>query len=176
VNGQPVRFRNLLQQIQIAGHHIRFGDDAQLKCALAREFFEDCPRHLVSTLCRLIGIGGGAQRDRFVRLHPPEFMPQKLGLALLYLDLLLELHAIAHLHELVRVAGVAVAAAELASAIRIDCPCEWHLPLADATVQQGFRGQGEVFGVVTLSNGLAFRGQTGDANEARLLGLVRIGQ
>ena len=59
---------------------------------------------------------------------------------LLDVDLLLEVLAVAHFHEFVGVAGVAIFAAELAAAIRIDGPGEGHAALADATVQQGRRG------------------------------------
>jgi len=91
-------------------------------------------------------------------------------------DFLLELQAIAHFHELVGVAGVTVLAGEFAAAIGIDGPGEGHLPVADAAIQQRLRRQREVLDLVAFAEGLAFGGQAGDADEARLFGKRKQGQ
>jgi hypothetical protein len=89
---------------------------------------------------------------------------------LLDVDFLLELCAVAHFHKFMSVAGIAVAAAELAATVRVDGPGERHSSLAVATIQQGFRGESEVFDFVSLAQGLALRGQPGDADERGFLG------
>src|SRR5581483_5733700 len=96
------------------------------------ELLEDRARDFIAVLGGLIGIGGRAQRDGFAWFDTPEFVAQKLGGVLLDVNLLFELQAVAHLHKLVGVAGIAIAAAELASAVWIDRPGEGHLTLADA--------------------------------------------
>ena len=56
------------------------------------------------------------------------------------IDFLLELHAVAHFHELVRVAGVAVAASELAAAVGIDrVGKEFAIALTDIKASMTFR-------------------------------------
>ena len=79
-------------------------------------------------------------------------------------NLLLEVHAVAHFHELVGVAGIAVFAGEFAAAIGIDGPGEGHAN-AGAAIQQRADRQGEVFDLVSLAQRFALRGQTGDAYE-----------
>src|SRR5690242_14816539 len=103
---------------------------------MTSELFEDSARHFVASLGGLIGISRGAESNRLVTFYFAQFMAQQVRRVLLDVNFLLELHAVAHLHELVGVAGVAVAAAELASAIGIDGPGEGHLAIADAAVQQ----------------------------------------
>jgi hypothetical protein len=79
-------------------------------------------------------------------------------------DLALEIHAIAQLHEFVGVAGITVFAAELAAAIRIDHPCEWHTP-GDATRKHAAVFDGQVLNVVAVREGLPFGGKSGDTNQ-----------
>src|SRR5579862_9092268 len=88
---------------------------------------------------------------------------------LLDVDLLLELHAVAHFHELVGIAGITVPASELAAAVRIDGPGEGHGAPAVAAVQQRLRRKREVFDIVSLAKRFSLRGETGDAHEAGLI-------
>ena len=87
---------------------------------MTREFFENAARDFVAALGWLVGISRGAERNGFPRLHPPEVVPQQFRGMLLDVDLLLELRAVAHFHEFMGVAGIAVAAAEFAAAVRVD--------------------------------------------------------
>src|SRR5207244_13132723 len=73
---------------------------------------------------------------------------------------------LAHFHELVGVAGVAVAASELASAVRVDGPGEGHLAIANAAVQQRLGRQREVFDLVAFAQG--FSGGGKDRKSTRL--------
>jgi hypothetical protein len=82
---------------------------------------------------------------------------------LLGVDLLLEFHAFAHLHKFVGIAGVAVFAGKLASAIRIDGPGKRHTG-AGASVQQRPYRQGEIFDLVPLPDALPVRSQPGNAD------------
>src|SRR5690349_16910813 len=81
-------------------------------------------------------------------------------------DLLLEVDTVAHFHEFVGVARVAVLASELATSIRIDRPGEGHAS-AGTAVQQGADGEGEVLNLVSLAERFALGGETGNADEFR---------
>jgi hypothetical protein len=63
-------------------------------------------------------------------------------------------------HILVRVAGIAVFAGELAAAVGINGPGERHT-LGGAVVQNGTDRQSEILDVVAVANMLAFGGQSG---------------
>ena len=82
-------------------------------------------------------------------------------------DLLLEVHAIAHFHEFVGIAGIAILAGKFAAAVRIDRPFKGHAD-AGAAIQQGAYGQGEVFDVVSLAERLALGSKAGDTDQFRL--------
>ena len=103
---------------------------------MEREFFQDSARHFEALLGRLIGIGGGADGDLLAGLNLAQLLAQQLRGLLLDVDLPLEVGAVAHLHELVGVARVAIFAGELASAIGIDGPSEGHA-VDGAAVEQG---------------------------------------
>jgi len=85
-------------------------------------------------------------------------------------DLLLERVAIAHLHELVGVARIAVLAGKFAAAIGIDRPRERQAVAGGAFGEDRARIQGEVLHVVALAELLAFGGHLGDADELRPCG------
>ena len=103
-------------------------------------------------------------------------MPQQFGSVLLDIDLLLELRAVAHFHELMRVAGIAIFAGELTAAIGIDGPDERETASAGTAVQQGTSGQGEVFNVVALAKRFTLRRKAGNTDQWRLLGRSEQGQ
>src|SRR5919201_3555548 len=84
---------------------------------------------------------------------------------LLHVNLLLEVESIAHLHELMGIAGIAVLAGKLASPIRIDRPGERH-PGYVAAIQKGANWQGEVLHLMPLAQELAIRSQASDAHES----------
>ncbi len=128
------------------------------------QFFQDGAGHFEAALGGLIGIGGGSDGNLLPRLHPAQFLPQQVGGMLLDVDLLLEIHAVAHFHELVGVAGVAVFAGKLAAAIGIDGPLEGHAH-AGAAVEQGTHGQSEVFDFVSLAEGFGLGRQARDADQ-----------
>ena len=115
-------------------------------------------------------------RNGFSGLDATQIAPQQFCRVLLDKDFLLELISVAHFHEFVGVAGIAVFAGELTAAVGIDGPCEREPAVADAAVQQGTRGQGEVFNVVAFAKRLAFGRKPGDADEWRLLGSGEQGQ
>ena len=127
-------------------------------------------RNFVAALGGLIRISRRAERDGLTRLDAPQVVAQQFGRMLLHVDLLLELHAVSHFHEFVGVAGIAIATAKFASAIWVDGPCEGHVAVAGAAVQEGTRGQGEIFDVVPFAKGFALGRQPGDANQTRIAG------
>ena len=57
-----LRSRHARQDVEIAQHQRRFGDDAD-RMAAALEHLEDAAHHPIFALDRLIGIGVGADRD-----------------------------------------------------------------------------------------------------------------
>jgi hypothetical protein len=77
-------------------------------------------------------------------------------------DLVLEVEGV-HLHELMRVASVAVLAAELAAPVRVDGPLERHVRLG--TVQDAARGDFEILNGAFGFQQFALGRQTRDAHE-----------
>src|SRR5579859_60510 len=137
---------------------------------MAGKLFENSAGNLVTAFGGLIGIRCGTEGDRLMRLHTPQFVPQQIRGVLLHVNLLLEVHAVPHFHEFVRVARIAVAASELASAVGIDRPGKWHLTFADAPVEQRLGREGEILDVMPFPDGLTLRGQARDTDQ---FGLAR---
>src|ERR1041384_1475090 len=98
------------------------------------KFLQDGSRNLQLLLDRLIGIGSCAYRDILPGFDLPKLLAQQISRVLLGKNLLLKFDAIPHLHELVRVARIAILAGEFATPIRIDGPGKWH-EAATAAVQ-----------------------------------------
>src|SRR5262249_44920967 len=94
------------------------------------KFLQNSASDFIAALGRLIWVRGGSESNRFARLHLAQFLAEQICGMLFDIDLLLEFHAVAHFHELVGITGVAIAAAELASAVGIDGPGKRHLALA----------------------------------------------
>src|SRR5579872_5740340 len=90
---------------------------------------------------------------------------------LLHVDLALKVHSVAQLHKLMGVAGVAVFAGELATAVGVDGPGEGHARHV-AAVEQGTHRQSEKFYIVAGLEELPLGSQAGDANQGlgRVLG------
>jgi len=162
--------RYFAQQFEVSHHKIRLGHNSQLEAAMAGELFENGARDFVAPLGWLVGIGRCTERDGLTRLDSPQFLPQQFPRILLDVNLLLEIHAVPHFHEFVSVAGIAVAAAEFAPAIRIDGPGEGQRPAAHAAVQQRLRRKREVFNLMPLAQRFALRRQSGDSDQRGLVG------
>src|SRR5580692_7370776 len=121
VDEQAVVFCDLLQHIDVTQYKIGFGDNADFESAMPRQFLEDRPRHFETPLGGLIRIRSGADCDFFSSLDVAQFLPEQVPGVLLDEDFLFEVDAVAHFHELVGVACIAVFAVELASALGVDC-------------------------------------------------------
>ena len=126
MNAQVILPRDFFQQVDIAQDEVRFGNDAQSQPLVPSQLLQDCSRHLVVLLRGLIRIGGSADGDFLAWFHLTELLAQESGGMLLDVNLLLEIGAVVHLHELMGVTGVAVFAGELATAIRINGPGKGH--------------------------------------------------
>ncbi len=133
---------------------------------MPRELLQQRARYAKASLGRLVGIGGGADGDPLAALHLPQVAPELRGDVLLGVNLTLEFQAIAQLHELVRVARVAILTGKLAAAVGIDRPGERHARRI-AAIEDGARGDGEVFDVVALGERLALGCKTRDADKLR---------
>src|ERR1700733_10927636 len=79
-------------------------------------------------------------------------------------NFLFKVDAISQLHKVVGVARIAVFAGELAPTIRIDRPGKRHAR-ASTAIEQGPDRQGEIFDLVSLTEGFALRSQASDADE-----------
>jgi hypothetical protein len=81
-------------------------------------------------------------------------------------NLLLEFHAVAHLHEFVGVARIAVFASKLASTVGIDGPRKRH-PRGGTAIEQRLHQQGEVLNIVSFGERLTRCRQARNSNQAR---------
>jgi hypothetical protein len=77
-------------------------------------------------------------------------------------DFLLEGDSVAHFHEFMGIARVAVLAGKFAAPVRIDCPGKGHAHTG-AAIEQGTDGQSEVFDVFSFSKRFAVSRQAGDS-------------
>src|SRR5579862_4716239 len=130
------------------------------------KFFEKGSRDFEATLGRLIGIGCCSESNFFARFYLPEFLSKQISRVLLDEDLLLKLDAVAHFHELVRVARIAVFAGEFASAVGIDRPSKRHAD-AGAAVEEGTDREGEILDLMTLAQRFAVGGEARNSDELR---------
>ena len=69
VDEDAVMAPDLAEKLGVAHDQIRFGDNADLEAAVTSELLQDGARDFVAALGRLVGIGGGADGDLFVRLN-----------------------------------------------------------------------------------------------------------
>src|SRR5438128_9739850 len=127
---------------------------------------QNCACNFQLFLDRLVWIGRRADGDLLSCLNPAKFLAQQVSRMLLGINLLLELNAVAHFHELMCVTRIAIFAGEFAPAIWIDRPGKGHLPPADASVQEGTHWVGEVFDVVAFAHTLPLRGEACNAHQS----------
>src|SRR5437016_14456429 len=130
---------------------------------MARELLKDRTRDFVAAFCWLIRISSRPNSDFLARLDLAQFVPQQVRGVLLDVDLALEIHAVAHFHELMRIARVAVLAGELAAAIGVDRPGKRHARRSTAA-QPRAGWQSEIFNVVAFRGRFACRGEPRNPN------------
>src|SRR5262249_41540100 len=115
------------EELGVTGDESRLRRDRQ---AQARDFsrsLEDAACDLEAPLCRLIGIGRGAEGHRLAAL--PRFLEvpeQTAWVDLLHVDRSLEGVRVAEPEKLVCIPSKTVMAAHLTSAIGVHGPAEWH--------------------------------------------------
>lgn len=158
-----VSARDFLEQLEIAQHQVRLGGDAEAAPAARRKNLQDFVCHREAPLGGLIGIGGGSDGDPVLAADSAQFGGQRGGEEPLGEDLPLEGADGVELHELVRVAGVAVEAAEFAAAVRIDGPLERHAP--GSAIEEAAGRKLEVFDGAFGGEEFAGGGKPGDADE-----------
>ncbi len=152
--------RDPLQQVDVAHHLIRLRGDRKAQPFALGHLFEDRARRAEFALRRLVRIGRRADRDMLAPdLFGREVARRQRPGIFLDVDFRFEIAAV-ELHVLVRVAGVAVLAAEFAAAIRVHGPPERY-PFRVAFVQDRFDGEDKV-----LRPALGF-GAEGGCGEAR---------
>ena len=154
------------KHVDIARDQVGFRGDAQPQPGGRGENFENRTGDAIAPLGGLIRIGGGAQRDRFAARQLAQFVAKRGRVETFGVDFALELKRIAQLHELVRVAGVAILAPELAAAIGVDGPAERDAR-AVAARQKRARLQLEIFDAPLGFDSGTCGGEFGDAHEIR---------
>ena len=93
---------------------------------MSGKLFHDRTRDPKLSFGRLIWVRGRANRDTLSGAHLLQFLPQQPCAMFLNVDFALKFQSVAHFHELVRIARIAIFAGELAAAVRIDLPGEGH--------------------------------------------------
>src|SRR5438552_13463784 len=142
---------------------------------MSRQLLHNGARDFKLPLRWLIRIGCRANGNLLAVFYAAQLLPQQVGGVLLDVNLLLEIHAVAHLHKFVGVARVAIFAGELAAAIRIDRPGKRHTRHI-AAVEQRTHRQGEVLYFMPEAKRFAGRRQPGNADQPGLLGLGEQGK
>ena len=158
-----------LEQLQVAKNQHRLGGNRQVQPAEFRKDLEHAPGDFKLPLGRLIRIGGRAQGDGQPLVAAlAKLGAQALGRVGLGVDFALKVPAVPHLHELVRVTGIAVVAAEFAAAIGVEGPGKRHAP-AGLAVQGGARRQAVVLHLRPLAHQGTLGRQARNAHQRRLL-------
>ena len=122
---------DLLEQVDVTLDEFGFGDDAEAIAGAAGEDFEERAGDFRGALDGLVRIGGGTEGDFFGGINLSELLLEEPGGVVFQVDVAFEgglpgwRFAFGDgrgggLEELVGVAGVAVAAGELAAAVRVD--------------------------------------------------------
>ena len=162
IDGNRRALSDALEQVNIAHDAIRFRGDREAEAFAFGHFFEDGARGAKFLFGRLIWIGGGSDGDVFAPgLARGEVARNERTGILFDENLLFEFVAI-QLHEFVRIAGVAIAAAEFAAAIGVDRPVERDV-LGFAMIQDRANRQKEI---LRAALGLRARGGSGETRNA----------
>ena len=154
------------EQRQVADNRVGFGGDGEIAALAFGEDFEDGAGSAEAALGRLIGIGCGADGYRLIWGYFAQVSAQQRGGVGLGVDLVFEFAGV-EVHEFVRVAGVAVAASELAAAVGVDRPFEGQARFG--AVEEAAGGEFEVLYLALGFQSLAFRGQFRDADQHFLM-------
>src|SRR6266481_1909865 len=97
-----------------------------MQSGMPRQVLQQGARDLEPAFGRLIRIGGRANGNALAGADLLQLLAKQPSGMLLYVNPALKVHAVTHLHELMGVTRIAVFAAKLAAAIRIDGPAERH--------------------------------------------------
>ena len=165
VDDQLIVFGDLFKQVDVPGYQVGFGHDADAQPPAGGEDLEQTAGDFGAALDGLVGVGGGADGDFLAALESAQLLLEQPGGVLLDEDLALEVLGLAELHIFVGVAGVAVAAGELAATIGIDASGEGKTALGDRGVEHGPDGQGAEFHLVAVVDPGGGPGLAGDSGE-----------
>ena len=175
---------DLLEQVDVVGDEVGFGDEADAKALLFGEDFEDAVGDADAALDGLVGIGGGADGYFIGWIYVAELLFEEPCGVLFEVDFVLEGEGPellgdvvgagrwsgdgGGLEKLVGIAGVAVFAAELAAAEGVDGPGDGELSLGDGFVKDGAGGDGAEFDEVAVVGVGGIGGEAGEAGGARV--------
>jgi hypothetical protein len=120
VDGKLVARGEFFQNVKIAHNESGFRHNAEFQSTAFRHHFQKASRHPHAALDGLVRIGGGAHGNLFARPQLAQILAQQPRGILLDEDEALEKLGVAQFHKFVRIARETVAAAEFASAIRVD--------------------------------------------------------
>ena len=161
---QAVVLRDSAQQLRIAENQIRLGDNPQPQPAMQSKLLQNAARYVVTALGWLVWVGRGANGDAFPGAHMLQPLAQEPRGLLLHINFLLESQRIAQLHKLMRIAGVAVLARKLTSAIRIDGPLKRQSTRRLHPREQRASRKREIFNVVPLAQRIGVCRQPRNSN------------
>jgi hypothetical protein len=161
---QTVDASDRLEESDVPQNEIGFRCDGQAPALLAGEYLENLAGQAEPPLRGLVRIGRGADRDGLAERNAAKLGAEGGGGEAFRVDEVLK-RLRSELHELVRVAGVAVLAGELAAAVRVDGPAERHA--LSGAVEETASGEVEVFDRALGFEEFAGGGQAGNADEFR---------
>src|SRR5712671_5789832 len=121
----------------------------------------------MSTLGRLIWIGGRPDGDLLTPANLLQVAPQQPGRLLFHENLVLELGRIANFHKLMGIARIAVLAGKLAAAIWINGPGKGKIPAGVATIENRAYVQGKELDLMPAIHVFRLAGKLGDADQVR---------
>ena len=132
---------------------------------MLREDFESRLRPFETPLRRLVRVGSRPDRNPAAAVDSLQFAVQNLRHIGLGVNLVFKFEAFAEFHEFVRVAGVTIAAAELAAPIGVQTPFERHA--GPGSVQHALRFNLEILNDPLGLQQLALSRQPCNSDEAR---------
>jgi hypothetical protein len=187
VQDEGVALGDALEEVDVAGDEAGFGDDAEAMAGAPGEDFEQAAGNAGAALDGLVGVGGGAEGDLLGGVDMPELLFEEPRGVLFEEDEAFEGFGGTEIdrlgrgerdagggwgvfggEELVSVAGVAVAAGELAAAIGVDGVGEPGQAAGDGLVENAADFEGAEFDEVAIVGVLGLGGEAGETGEARL--------
>lgn len=134
-----------------------------MAAVFAGEDLQDGARAAEAALGGLVRVRGGPYGDAVLQRNPGQFAAQDARCGGFGVDLIFEFGGVLHSHEFVGIAGVAVAAAELAAPVGVNGPAEGHIGLG--AIEDGAGGNLEIADLRLRLQQIALGGQACNAGQ-----------